>query len=118
MTRFLCEIPDGETYKESVETIKLFVTRANGNANFQWLILPPLAPQKIKEEDQTKYLSLRGSLKEKEATRGARENNPLNQLLSTIGADPDNPPKKTRSSYDPDPDAEWLTKSISLTVQR
>ena len=120
MTRLRFAVPDGESYKESVETLKLFVTRANGNANFQWLIMPPLDPQLIEEEDREKHRSLRGSLKEKEATRGAgRKSNPLNQLLSTIGADLDDPPEQTRKFIpDPDPDAEWLTKSISLTVQR
>lgn len=120
MTRLRFEIPNGTSYRESVETLKLFVTRANGNANFQWLILPPLDPQKIKEEDKAEYRSLRGSLKEKEKTRSAgQKSNPLNNLLSTIGADIDNPPEQTRKFIpEPDPDAEWLTKSISITVQR
>ncbi len=113
MTRLRFEVPNAEHYQQATETLKLFVTRSNANANFQWLILPPLDPQ---EEDQEQFSSLRGSLKQ--ATRSVGKQNPLNNLLSTIGADPDNPPEQTRASYDPDPDAEWLTKSISLTVER
>ncbi|MEO1672690.1 MAG: caspase family protein, partial [Cyanobacteria bacterium J06631_2] len=114
MTPLRFAVPEGEFYQESVETLKLFITRGNANANFQWLILPPLDPQQLEEEDKQEYRSLRGSLKT--ATRSAGHNNALSNLLATIGADPDNPPEKTRASYDPDPNAEWLTKSISLTI--
>jgi hypothetical protein len=112
LTRLRFQVPDGEYYQQAKETLKLFVTR--GIANFQWLILPPLDPQKLQEKDKKDYLALRGNLKE--ATRSGGNLNPLNNLLSTIGADPDNPPEITRASYDPDPNAEWLTRSILLTV--
>jgi hypothetical protein len=109
LTRLRFEVPDGEYYQQSAETLKLFATR--GIANFQWLILPPLDPQ---DKDKESFRSLRGSLQE--ARRSAGIPNPLTKLLSTIGAD--NPPSLTRASYDPDPEAEWLTQSILLTVKR
>jgi hypothetical protein len=114
LTRLRFEVPNGECYQQSEETLKLFVTR--GIANFQWLILPPLDLQKINEEDKEDYRSLRGNLKE--AKRSGGNPSPLSQLLSTIGAEPDNPPDIKRASYDPDPNAEWLTQSILLTVKR
>jgi hypothetical protein len=109
LTRLRFEVPDGEYYQQSAETLKLFATR--GIANFQWLILPSLDPQ---DKDKESFRSLRGSLEE--ARRSAGIPNPLTKLLSTIGAD--NPPSLTRASYDPDPEAEWLTQSILLTVKR
>ena len=109
LTRLRFQVPDGEYYQQSTETLKLFATR--GIANFQWLILPPLDPQ---DKDKESFRSLRGSLQE--ARRSAGIPNPLTKLLSTIGAD--NPPLLTRASYDPDPEAEWLTQSILLTVKR
>jgi hypothetical protein len=114
LTRLRFQLPDEEYYQQSEETLKLFVTR--GIANFQWLILPPLDPQKLKEEDKKSYQSLRGNLQE--ATRRGGPPNPLTKLLSTIGADVDNPPGTFRAYYDPDPDAEWLTQSILLKVER
>jgi hypothetical protein len=109
LTRLRFEVPDGEYYQQSAETLKLFATR--GIANFQWLILPSLDPQ---DKDKESFRSLRGSLEEVRRSVGIP--NPLTKLLSTIGAD--NPPSLTRASYDPDPEAEWLTQSILLTVKR
>lgn len=128
LTRLRFQVPDGN--QQSEEILKLFVTR--GIANFQWLILPPLNQQQVKEEDKKNYQSLRASLQdvlrdgqivttdEQVVTRGGRSPNlnPLNKLLSAIGADPDHPPELVRACYDPDPSAEWLTKSISVTIER
>jgi hypothetical protein len=43
---------------------------------------------------------------------------PLAKLLSTIGANIDTPPPVRSAVYDRDPNAEWLTKSILLTVKQ
>ncbi len=106
-TRIRFEVPDGKDYKQITETLKLFATR--GAANFQWLKLPRLDEEIGRKGDLNKQL-------EEEATRSGIS--PLNKLLSTIGADLDNPPELTRASYDPDPNAEWLTKSITVTVAK
>ena len=59
---------------------------------------------------------MRGKLK---AGLKAEDNlSPLSKLLSTIGADVNTPPPVTRAVYDPDPNAEWLTRSILLTVKQ
>jgi Caspase domain len=108
-TRLLFQIPDGSTYQQAKESLKLFVTR--GLANFQWLILPSLD-----RDASVEHQAMRGAL-----NAGLRaEKNPslLSKLLSIIGADVDIPPLITRAIYDPDPNAEWLTRSILLTVQK
>jgi hypothetical protein len=107
-TRLWFQIPDGALYQQAKEALKLFVTR--GSANFQWLILPALD-----REAGAEHQAMRGGLT---AGLRAEENpSPLSKLLSTIGADVDNPPSLTRAAYDPDPNAEWLTRSILLTVK-
>jgi hypothetical protein len=104
-TRLRFQIPDGAYYQQAKEALKLFVTR--GSANFQWLILSALD-----REVDAEHQAMRGGLR-------AEENpSPLSKLLSTIGADVDNPPSLTRAAYDPDPNAEWLTRSILLTVKQ
>jgi hypothetical protein len=110
LTRLRFQVPEGEYYQQTVETLKLFVTR--GLANFQWLLLPPLDRGKMTEEARGEYRSLRGSLQE--ATRSMGSTNPFNNLLAMLGAE--EPPSVTRASYDPDPDAEWLTRAIEITV--
>ncbi len=112
-TRLRFEVPNREYYQQSKETLKLFVTC--GNANFQWLILPPLDSQQVPEEDKRRYYALRGSLHA--AHRNAGTPHHLTKRLSKIGADTNNPPTLNRASYDPDPNADWLTQSILLTVR-
>jgi hypothetical protein len=108
-TRLRFQIPDGAHYQQAKEALKLFVTR--GLANFQWLILPALD-----QEANAEHRAMRGMLK---AAMKAKENSsPLSKLLSTIGADVDSPPSLMRAAYDPDPNAEWLTRSILLTVKQ
>jgi Caspase domain len=107
LTRLRFNIPDGANYQQAKETLKLFVTQ--GLANFQWLILPSLD-----READAAHQAMRGMLN---AGLKAEVNpSPLAKLLSTIGANIDTPPLITRAVYDPDPNAEWLTKSILLTV--
>ncbi|MBN4005429.1 caspase family protein [Nostoc sp. LPT] len=116
LTRLRFDLPNGEYYQQSEETLKLFVTR--GIANFQWLILPPL-DEELGKRGGNLNEELQQIAEEKGATRGEKPQiSPLNQLLSQVGADVDKPPTLTRASYDPDPNAEWLTQSILLTVKR
>jgi hypothetical protein len=108
-TRLRFNIPDGANYQQAKETLKLFVTQ--GLANFQWLILPSLD----KEADAA-HQAMRGMLN---AGLKAEVNpSPLAKLLSTLGANIDTPPPVRSAVYDPDPNAEWLTKSILLTVKQ
>jgi hypothetical protein len=108
LTRLKLTIPDGANYQQMKETLKLFVTR--GMANFQWLILPSLD----KEADAA-HQAMRSVLNA--GLKAEANPSPLSKLLSTIGADIDNPPLLTRANYDPDPNAEWLTRSIILTMK-
>jgi Caspase domain len=108
-TRLRFQIPDGSVYQQAKESLKLFVTR--GLANFQWLILPSLD-----RDASAEHQAMRGVLNA--GLKAENNSSPLSKLLSTIGADVDTPPPVTRAVYDPDPNAEWLTKSILLTVKQ
>jgi Caspase domain len=108
-TRLRFQIPDGSIYQQAKESLKLFVTR--GLANFQWLILPSLD-----RDASAEHQAMRGVLNA--GLKAENNPSPLSKLLSTIGADVDTPPPVTRAVYDPDPNAEWLTKSILLTVKQ
>jgi Caspase domain len=109
LTRLRFNIPIGANYQQAKETLKLFVTR--GEANFQWLILPSLD----KSADAA-HQAMRGVLNA--GLKAEINPSPLSKLLSTIGANIDKPPQLTRAVYDPDPNAEWLTRSILLTVKQ
>ncbi len=109
LTRLRFNIPDGANYQQAKETLKLFVTR--GEANFQWLILPSLD----KSADAA-HQAMRGALNA--GLKAEINPSPLSKLLSTIGANIDTPPPFRSAVYDPDPNAEWLTRSILLTVKK
>jgi WD40 repeat protein len=114
-TRLRFQVPNGEYYQQAREILKLFVTR--GIANFQWLILPPLDEQ-LSNRGGNLNEELQQIAERRGATRGEKPQiSPLNQLLSQVGADVDKPPTLTRAFYDPDPNAEWLTRSIVITVE-
>ncbi|WP_088892427.1 caspase family protein [Leptolyngbya ohadii] len=92
-------IPDGESYKQVRETLKLFATR--GPADFRWLTLPSL------DNELTRV-----------KTRGTGSSaTPLGKLLEEIGEDADVPPPLTRAIYEPDASAEWLTKQIQISIR-
>jgi hypothetical protein len=94
-------------YQKVEETLKIFATK--GLANFQWLTLPALdVPLAAKGAEFDKPLHNRGV---------SGPVNPLNKLLATIGSDIDKAPTLTRAMvYEVDPEAEWITKSIVITV--
>jgi Caspase domain len=102
------ELPDGESYKQAKETLKLFATR--GIAQFDWLTLPAL------DEDLGQKGNLDQELENVANQKGLGINS-LNQLLGTIGADLDNPPpegRRVRSK--PTPNSEWVTKQVTFTL--
>ena len=109
LTRLRFNIPDGANYQQAKETLKLFATR--GEANFQWLILPSLD----KEADAA-HQAMRGVLNA--GLKAEINPSPLSKLLSTIGANIDTSPPVRSAVYDPDSNAEWLTRSILLTVKQ
>jgi hypothetical protein len=118
LTRLRFKVPDTISGSPVKETLKLFATR--GLANFQWLTLPPLDQPIPSRSGEIKQ-----ELVQKAATtRGTRGENlpvsPVNQLIALVGADLDNPPalETTRAEVVPDPDADWVTKSITVTVKR
>lgn len=108
--------PEGDTYEQSKETLKVFAVK--GLANFKWLSLPPL--------DEEQNSKSRGNLdselemkKQELATRGQKQTiNPLNNLLVTIGANINEPPKITRAfRRKPNSNSEWVTKQVQVIVK-
>lgn len=117
-TKLRFKVPDTASYDLVRETLKLFATR--GLANFHWLKLPPLD-----QPFQSKAREMEQELADKaKTTKGPKGEklpiSPINQLIALVGADLVNPPvlKSIRAEYVSDPNADWVTKSITVTVKR
>lgn len=109
-------VPEGDSYKNKTEKIKLFATI--GIANFKWLKLPSL-DEDLGKRGGNLNKELQQIAEKKGVTRGRKPQvSPLNQLLSQIGADADKPPEITRT-FRPKytPNADWITKTIEVRFQ-